>query len=67
MDLGFEMWAILRYIFFSRHSEDYTDNQIKDTVMQVEPYGLYLSNFCKEEFLENVKKAFGTVYLGCIH
>lgn len=67
MELGFEMWATLRYSFFNQETKQLTDNPIEDATFDVEPYGLYVSELCNSDLTEHVRQTFGTVYLGCIH
>lgn len=68
MELGFEMWATLRSSFFCKNSgKPYMADQLIDATMIVERCGLYISDLGNEEFTGNVKAAFGTVNLGCIH
>jgi hypothetical protein len=68
IELSFELFAKIRYSFF--HSNtcielDYTD-PIKLSTVAVEPFGLYLSSDCSGDLLEASRRAFGTLYLGCI-
>lgn len=67
MELGFEMWATLRYTFFNEGSKPYTDDPIADATLKVEPYGLYISDLCDKKLSEIVRAKFGDMYLGCIH
>ena len=67
IDLGFEMWATLRYTFFNKGSTIYTDDPIADATVKVEPHGLYISEFCDNNLTEITRSKFSDVYLGCIH
>jgi hypothetical protein len=67
MELGFEMWANLRYTFFNEGSTEYTGDSIEDSMVKVESYGLYVSGLCSEKLQEDARQAFASVYLGCIH
>lgn len=67
MELGFEMWATLRYSFFNEGSKESTDDPIADATLKVEPYGLYISNHCDSKLSEIARSTFGDIYLGCIH
>lgn len=67
MELGFGMWAMLRYCFFSKKLDMMIDDPISDATQSVSPFGLYISELCNEELKEKAEEAFGSVYLGCIH
>ncbi len=67
INLGFEMWATLRYSFFSKNNKKSVVSTVHDPVFDVEPYGLYISTYCDQELIKSAKAAFSTVYLGCIH
>lgn len=68
MELGFEMFATLRYAFFvnpENSSSDQSQHIAAD--LSVFPHGLYLSELSDETFNEDVMAVFGKIYLGCIH
>jgi hypothetical protein len=67
IELGFEIWATLRYTLFNKGSTICTDVQIADATVKVEPHGLYISKFCDSNLTETARSKFGDVYLGCIH
>ena len=67
IELGFEMWAIIRYTFFNEGSKLYTDDPIADATLKVEPYGLYISDLCDQNLSDIARTKFGDIYLGCIH
>ena len=67
IELGFEMWATIRYTFFNEGSKLYTGDPIADATLKVEPYGLYISDLCDENLTEIARSKFGDIYLGCIH
>ncbi len=67
VELGFEMWATLRYTFFNKGSTIYTDDPIVDATVKVEPYGLFISDYCDSNLTKTARTKFGDVYLGCIH
>lgn len=66
-ELGFEMWAALRYTFFNEGPKESKDSPVDDATLAVEPYGLYISEFCDKKLSEKARNVFGEVYLGCIH
>ena len=67
IELGFEMFATLRYSLFNEGSKDYQDVPVGDNTFKVEPYGLYVSTLCDNILAEKVRQTFSYVYLGCIH
>jgi hypothetical protein len=66
IDIGFELWASIRYLFlhepFSKRIES-----PDDFMVNVLSYGLYISDFCNQGLKNAVIKRFATNYLGCIH
>lgn len=67
IDLGFEMWATIRYTFFNEGSKLYADDPIAGAILKVEPYGLYISDLCDKNLSNIARTKFGDIYLGCIH
>ena len=66
IDLGFEMWAGLRYAFLSvGNGADIDDEDF--AVVLVEPHGLYIDPSASSEVAAAARKRFGSMYLGCIH
>lgn len=66
VELGFELWASLRYSFFKR-SLPATESDQPSPLLGVESCGLYVSDRCDEILAEAARIRFGKVYLGCIH
>ena len=66
IDLGFELWATIRYNFLRQPRSESSETS-DGTTLDVMPYGLYISEFCDKQLFESAKKRFGSVYLGCIH
>ena len=67
IELGFEMWATLRYSYFNKGTTEYSEDSIELATIDVEPYGLYISEFCNDELARMSRDRFATMYLGCIH
>lgn len=67
IELGFEMWATIRYTFFNKGTKLYIDDPIADATLKVEPHGLFISELCDKKLSETARAKFGNVYLGCIH
>jgi len=66
IDLGFEMWAGIRYAFLSvGNGADIDDEDF--AVVSVEPHGLYIDPSASHEVTIAAHKRFGSMYLGCIH
>jgi len=66
IDLGFELWATIRYLFLHQPINKRIESS-DDLNVNVLSYGLYISEFCDKELRKSVTKRFGTNYLGCIH
>lgn len=67
VELNFVLWASLRYSFFRQQSKLAIDDPISDFTYKVEPYGLFISNYCNENLIHNTRATFSDIYLGCIH
>ncbi len=66
IDLGFEMWASIRYAFLSvGNGANIEDEDF--AVVQVEQYGLYIDPSASPEVTLAARKRFGSMYLGCVH
>jgi len=66
INLGFEMWAGIRYAFLSVCNGAYIDDE-DFAVVRVEPNGLYIDPSASLEVAVAARKRFGSMYLGCIH
>lgn len=68
INLGFEMWAGIRYNFFATPPPhpDKWESQL-DCVALVGQKGLFISENCSEKVKTIGQKRFGEMYLGCIH
>ena len=69
IELGFELWAGLRYNFLSEPAElpnDWDGNQ-EAFLANVEPFGLHISRNSEKKLRKAALKRFGQMYLGCIH
>jgi len=68
-EIGFEIWASIRYSFLRETDKKYIDDaeQLINYTYNVEPYGLYISEKCNLEITTKGIETFGTVYFGCIH
>lgn len=68
VELGFELWASIRYNFFcGAPPHPNTWSSQLDFQVEVEPYGLFVSPLCNSTLAEQVRQRFGQMYLGCIH
>lgn len=67
MELGFEIFAALRYCIFKRGSREPNGDMVNDATVDVGPNGLFISNYCNDDLAETARAAFGSFYLGCIH
>jgi hypothetical protein len=70
VELGFELWARMRWNFF-KAPQPFPGADSQDPVgtmeFDVENYGLYVSPRCPQELLRAAISRFGRCYLGCIH
>ena len=67
LDLGFELWAGLRYHFFHAGPVDQQEEVYQGALMEVGPNGLHVSETCSAELRTAAFHRFGQCYLGCIH
>ncbi|MDR9364980.1 MAG: hypothetical protein RI575_06560 [Balneolaceae bacterium] len=66
INIGFELWAKLRYQFFNGGLQEKIESN-DDLITNVEDYGLYISENCKSNLRKTTISRFGEMYLGCIH
>lgn len=71
LELGFELWASLRYALigrneyiegFSPHPDDPANPYFR-----IDGVGLHVASTCSEALAQQAKSRFGINYLGCIH
>ncbi len=70
INLGFELWASLRYQLFKAPQPNpgpIPGDLIGDLIFDVESYGLHISEECPQHLKEAALARFGSCYLGCIH
>lgn len=69
VDIGYQIWASIRYSFLADRKKQYIDraSQLINRTYNVEPFGLFISDYCSDELTAIARGRFGTVYLGCIH
>ena len=67
MELGFEIFAAIRYCVFNTGSREPNGDILNDATVDIEPNGLFISNYCSEDLAGTARAAFGSFYLGCIH
>lgn len=65
-ELGYELWASLRY---SMHRESMAlgEDMPEMAEFPTTGYGLFISDKCSQQLCDVAEKIFGRVYLGCIH
>jgi len=66
IELGFELWATIRYNFLSQPKNEIKNN-LYEATYDIFPYGLYISDKCDKKLRDSTINRFGDVYLGCIH
>ena len=69
IELGFELWAGLRYPLFKQPKLFTGDEEdmIEAATYKVEGFGLFIADSCDEGLRNASLERFGSVYLGCIH
>lgn len=70
IELGFELWASLRYSFFRAPQPKpgpIPDDPVGELIFDVENYGLHIADNCDEKLRDAALQRFGECYLGCIH
>lgn len=71
IELGFELWASLRYALIGKNEHmpglSPPPDDPANPYFRVEGYGMYLPASCSEPLAKHARKRFGTNYLGCIH
>ena len=70
IELGFELWAALRYSFFKADQlkpGQVLDDPIGDRVFDVENYGLHVAGSCGASLRSAAIERFGECYLRCMH
>jgi hypothetical protein len=67
LDLGFELWAGLRYQFFHGGPVQGQEEAYQGALMNVGLHGLYVAEACSDQLRTAAHQRFGQCYLGCIH
>jgi len=66
VELGFEMWASIRYAFLAKSKQEPKDD-LDLAYVEVFPWGLYIDESVSERIAAAAMARFGENYLGCIH
>lgn len=66
IELGFELWASVRYLFFNGGLPNHFDTN-EDLVVNVARFGLHIAESCSPKLHHAALTRFGTQYWGCIH
>jgi hypothetical protein len=66
VELGFEMWAGIRYAFLSQNKQNPKD-EFNFANVDVYPWGLFIDESASSQISTAAMKRFGENYLGCIH
>ena len=68
INLGFEIWATLRYSFFKAAQPiPGPEDPLGELMFNVADYGLHIATSCDEALHVAIVERFGECYLGCIH
>jgi len=65
-DLGYELWASLRYSM-RRSNQSKGKDMPEMACFDTKGFGFFLADNCPKELVEAAESLFGEVYLGCIH
>jgi len=65
-ELGYELWASLRYSMH-RESTPLGEDIPEMAEFPTIGYGLFISDKCSQRLRDAAEKLFGRVYLGCLH
>ncbi|MGP5307477.1 hypothetical protein [Vreelandella alkaliphila] len=70
-ELGFELWANVRYALLGKQTyiEGFSPppDDPANPYFKIEGYGLHIAPTCPEPLAQSARKRFGINYLGCIH
>lgn len=66
IDLGFELWAGLRYAFLSAQKTDPKD-KFEQACVDVSAHGLFIDESTRSEVTIAATNRFAEMYLGCVH
>ena len=67
IELGFELWAGLRYSFLGQDKLAIDSSEVFDPHRIVDGFGLYVAPSCDDDLADLARRRFGSIYLGCIH
>lgn len=71
LELGFELWASLRYALIGRneHIEGLSPHpdDPANPYFRIDGVGLHVASACSETLVQQARARFGVNYLGCIH
>lgn len=68
IELGFELWASLRYAFFKAPQPiPGPEDPLGNSMFDVKNYGLHVAPSCDDALRIAAVERFGECYLGCIH
>ena len=71
LELGFELWASLRYALIGQneHIEGLSPHpdDPANPYFRIDGVGLHVASTCSEELSQQARSRFGINYLGCIH
>jgi hypothetical protein len=66
IELGFEMWADLRYAFLGQR-KPHPKDEFEFACLDVHPWGLFIDYDVDDQISLAAMERFGEMYLGCIH
>ena len=66
VELGFDMWAGIRYAFLAQNKPNSKDD-VDLAKVDVYPWGLFIDESVDSQVSTGAMERFGENYLGCIH
>jgi len=68
VELGFELWASIRYQFFTQDRPDpFTKDLTEGFTLDTASYCLHIAPSCSPQLRKAATERFGTCFVGCIH
>jgi len=66
-NLGWELWAKIRYSMCHKDKCKADKDSVDMATFKTKNHGLFISKGCSKSLISSSKKIFGEIYFGCIH
>lgn len=67
IEIGFELWASLRYQFFTQDRPNFDLDPLEGQMLDTATYALHIADSCSEKLRGAAMERFGKCWMGCIH